>query len=291
MSKKVKMSMSLYRINYISEKDTRLTCYENETYFNFKHGGNFSVKNVPIDESSWLDYSRLHQRIVRQAKIRHDVLTIVLDTDCEQIVESKYVLDTIKWLNRNLDKWDVFVGSTYGINKKQVSMTGRKIRRIGDIRGKGYVVTVPLVSSTGFVIYNVQTMFDIIHNWKEEDKKIERYINEQKNIRICTAVPFMYIKQGSLFKNSNINEYNSTTEFISRRIRINVPKIPVSDKIKSDTFSIANLAPFQQDEEKKEEPSEELRADVGKLDNKFTVADNPVAAKKIIIVTRKKSSS
>jgi hypothetical protein len=158
--------------------------------------------NVPISKGQ-LGFSLSHMLVLEMAKKNNMNTILILEDDCKPTNSFDSWFIVKKWLDANLDKWDIYNGGTCYYNYQPDKKDKLKSVCHIDNNIKLYYCSQ---MCTQFIYVNSKS-FDKLLDWKKSDMSIV-YDNwpEEINLQIITSIPFITNQEISY---SDLSETNS----------------------------------------------------------------------------------
>lgn len=221
-----------YVINHQPEQwDNFNKVFSKVRYLDFK-----KVPAVKHDDIH-ISYGLNHKRLVEQAK-KNELDMIIIVEDSSLINNDVFHFDQMfgrlmTWLKNNRDSWDIFVGSSIGINGKQERLHNMKVCSLSL---NNNIVRLPCFSLISFTIYN-SSSYDRVVSWSEKSKRYDYFLcNPDKKTKIVSSFPYIvFNNEPSIREKCDISkEYTVSKEFIETRLRISSSDMMASVKNNSD---------------------------------------------------------
>lgn len=158
-----------------------------------------AIKEIP----GWVGCFKSHQCAIRNAKSLGLNTVLVLEDDCVLIRPDDFTKEWSeikKWLDVNIDEWDIFLGGCTGVNPDYV---------LGVVDKNLGLVHLKQAYTAHFIYYN-KNIYDKILNYNvssNEYKPIDVFVPEICKNKILTKVPFL-AKQGLYYsdiENKHVN--------------------------------------------------------------------------------------
>ena len=174
---------------------------------------NIQYPNVKISKGQ-LGFSLSHMLILEMAKKNNMNTILILEDDCKPSASFNTWFTIKKWLDSNLDKWDIYNGGTcyYNYNPDKTDKL-KGICKMDD--SKLYYCSQ---MCTQFIYVNSKS-YDKLLEWKNTDMSIV-YDNwpEEINLQIVTSTPFITNQEVSYSDLSQVNSDSTDTFIKSEKI-------------------------------------------------------------------------
>jgi GR25 family glycosyltransferase involved in LPS biosynthesis len=162
------------------------------------------------DKVGWIGCFRSHQKAILSN--RANITTLVLEDDCSLLSIDKWS-GIKKWLDSNLDKWDVYLGGVTNVDKDEVYVIDKTLGIYG----------LKFFNSAHFIYYNI-SIYNRIINYTPHNSvynPIDIFISSIEGIKIVTSVPFIAIQRPSYSNIEGIDTDYTSLYVESERIIAN----------------------------------------------------------------------
>jgi GR25 family glycosyltransferase involved in LPS biosynthesis len=138
------------------------------------------------DKVGWIGCFRSHQKAILSS--RENMTTLVLEDDCGLLSADKWS-GIKRWLDSNLDKWDVYLGGVTNVDTDEVYIIDKTVGIYG----------LKFFTSAHFIYYN-SSIYNRIIDYTPDNSvynPIDIFISSIEGIKIVTSVPFIATQRPS----------------------------------------------------------------------------------------------
>ena len=186
-----------------------------------------------IDINPYKGCSLSFQKIIQIAKDNNLETVLIFEDDNKPLKDynERWII-TKKWLDNNMDKWDIFNGSARIKDENSVKLEFKLDKNIN-------LLSCRSILNANWLYVN-KSVYDKILSWTIDTNDIysclDRYIGQQEHFKILFIYPFLSLQANGF---SNIQEkYNSKNDDHVSRVAILDRLIKEKDKIKAYVINL-----------------------------------------------------